>query len=349
MNLSKINIFETDYPENYRWDNYKNSKLINIIFQGGTFGNFLKFFLDKFSKLTPDIQSTPFNDIGTSHKINEKSYSGLIQRYHPSFINDNEGETGLPICLILPNNEKDFLFLKTSQIFRVADKKNLPDHLWQNTISKNKNSEELKHNINKILSLYKNNTTDERIPKFIVRDFYKLEFLENLETTHDYQWFKTLKDHPFFKKQRVFHLPLSSFFNFKDFILTLKNLDNFFSLQLDFTRIYEMEDIFITGLELDSCRKQTNLTFEIIANLKKETNIKIPPLDVSFEAFLYAYIEKTYSFMIAPLTNYFFQDTDEIRSFVKSYPEHYKAMNPNLPKFNGIDNPFYLWNLKNKG
>ena len=32
--------------------------------------------------------------------------------------------------------------------------------------------------------------------------------------------------------------------------------------------------------------------------------------------------------------------------YLKYYPEHYKAMNPNLPKFNGIPNPFYLWNLK---
>jgi len=30
------------------------------------------------------------------------------------------------------------------------------------------------------------------------------------------------------------------------------------------------------------------------------------------------------------------------------YPEHYKAMNPNLPKFNGIDNPFFLHRQKTK-
>ena len=28
---------------------------------------------------------------------------------------------------------------------------------------------------------------------------------------------------------------------------------------------------------------------------------------------------------------------------IKVYPNHYKAMNPNLAKFNNIDNPFYLW------
>ena len=32
-------------PPNHRWDQDKNAKLLNIVFQGGTFGNFLRFFL----------------------------------------------------------------------------------------------------------------------------------------------------------------------------------------------------------------------------------------------------------------------------------------------------------------
>ncbi len=58
-------------------------------------------------------------------------------------------------------------------------------------------------------------------------------------------------------------------------------------------------------------------------------------------------IEKNYDFIQTPLTRNFFSDTDEILEYVKYYPNHYKAMNPNLPKFNNIDNPFHLW-AKNK-
>lgn len=36
--------------------------------------------------------------------------------------------------------------------------------------------------------------------------------------------------------------------------------------------------------------------------------------------------------------------TAEIYEYAMHYPNHYKAMNPNLPKFNNIANPFYLWN-----
>ena len=58
-------------------------------------------------------------------------------------------------------------------------------------------------------------------------------------------------------------------------------------------------------------------------------------------------IEQNYDFIQTPLTRNFFSDTNEILEYVKYYPNYYKAMNPNLPKFNNIDNPFHLW-AKNK-
>ena len=57
------------------------SHLVNIAFQGGTHGNYLRFCLDKFSTLTPDINEDPFTANNTSHKT--LNYSGLINRYHP--------------------------------------------------------------------------------------------------------------------------------------------------------------------------------------------------------------------------------------------------------------------------
>jgi hypothetical protein len=337
-----IDLFSTEFPHDHRWDQDKNAKLLNIVFQGGTFGNFLKFFLDKFSKLSPDIEATPFTDTGTSHTLRRKHFSGLIQRYHLQFINDNVGETDLPVCMILPNTAPDFLYLKTAQWFRAGDHKNLPDHLWNKKILENKNSRS-NDAVDNICSLYNISLDNEYIPKFIVRDWYKLEFLEDITTTYNSQWFKTFKDHPFFCKQKTHHFPLESFFKFDIFISNIKKLDSVFDIQLDFNRISEMQDIFMQGYNLDIYRQQTNLVTSIIDNLLSNENMLIPELDVSFEGFLYARIEKTYPFVIAPLTNHFFKDTDEIRSYVKNYPEHYKAMNPLMPTFNNIPNPFYLY------
>ena len=58
------------------------------------------------------------------------------------------------------------------------------------------------------------------------------------------------------------------------------------------------------------------------------------------------WIEKNNSFIQVPNTREFFKDTLEIVEYIEFYPNHYKAMNPNLPMFNGIPNPFHLWSLK---
>ena len=64
------------------------------------------------------------------------------------------------------------------------------------------------------------------------------------------------------------------------------------------------------------------------------------------EAYLYAKLEEENDYVIMPLVNNFFQNTKDILEYITYYPKHYKAMNPNLPTFNGIPNPFYLANLK---
>ena len=61
------------------------------------------------------------------------------------------------------------------------------------------------------------------------------------------------------------------------------------------------------------------------------------------QAYLYAKLEETNNFITMPLSESFFKNTDEIIEYIKYYPEHYKAMNPNLPIFNNIPNPFFFF------
>ena len=49
-----------------------------------------------------------------------------------------------------------------------------------------------------------------------------------------------------------------------------------------------------------------------------------------------------------PLIDNFFKNTNEIINYIKFYPEHYKAMNPNLPMFNNMPNPFFLHRQNSK-
>ena len=334
-----IDLFGTDFPSDYRWDTDRNAKLLNIVFHGGTFGNFLRYFLDKFSKRTPEIHEEPFTDIGTSHTISKTKFSGMIQRYHTSFINDNEGESGLPVCIITPSTKKHRLYLKQAQLYRAGDDKISPDDLWKKAVGEM--PERLKASAKKIKDLYNIEETAHFhwMPKFIIRDWYKLEFLQRFEDTHDYQWFDTFKTHPFFKKQKTYQLDLESFFCVDNFLESMAELDDVFKLDLDFDRMKEMRSLFNNGLELDKIRQECNMIESIFDH---EQDVEFRDLNVATEAYIYAEVEKKNDFIQMPLTNRFFRDKAELNQFVEHYPIHYKAMNPNMPEFNGIPNPYYL-------
>ena len=324
-----IDIFDTIpwQPRDYRWDTNKNAKLLNIVYHGGTFGSFLKYFIERFSTKTPDIDLDPFTESGTSHKIEKHHFSGLIQRYHQSFINDNIGETGLPVCLIIPSTEKHYLYLKKAQWFRGGDFKNSPDDLWGKPVGEM--SEMLAAKAKEIAKLY--DIRDMKhfswLPKFIVRDWYKLEFLQSMEDTYSYQWFEKFKTHPFWGGQMVFHLDLETFFAWDTFVRNIMELDAKFDLAVDFGRKAEMREIFDRGLSLDTLRQECNLVEDVLAN---QSDLSLDGLGVAHEGFIYANIEKANPDIQMPLTNRFFRDYEEIKQYIKYFPNWYRRKNPNL-------------------
>jgi hypothetical protein len=313
----------------HRWDNDRNAQLLNIIYWGGTFGSFLKFFLDKFSLKSPDIDGEPFIDTGASHST-EIKYSNLIQRYHLSFINDNSGETGLPICLIVPKLAKHFLYLKKAQWSRARSRIQefgSPDMLWQKAIGDM--PVDLKPYAEEIIKLYDIRETAyfSWLPKFIVRDWYKLEFLTPSRDWYSYQFVEQMINHEFFKDQKVLQLDLESFFDWDTFMENIVELDDMFGISLDYDRKDEMKALFDKGLSLDSIRQECNLAEDVLTN---QSDLRLDQLDVATEAFIYAEMEKANPNIQMPLTNRFFRDAEEIKQFIEHYPNWYRRPNPNI-------------------
>ena len=324
-----IDIFDVPgIPRDYRGDLFKNAKLLNILFLPGCFGNFLKYFVERFSKKTPDMERYPFTGSGASHKIKKEDFCGLVQRYHETFINDNQGEMGLPVCLISPSTKKHYLYLKKAQWFRAGDKMNSPDDLWRKAVGEM--SDSMKESAQNIIDLYdlKETAHFSWLPKFIVRDWYKLEFLKRLEDTYNYQFQKTFTAHEFFKKQKTFVLDLETFFKWEVFIENMVKLDDVFDLDLDFDRQSTMKQIFNQGLELDQMRMECNLAEDV---LEHGSDRLLGNLEVTTEAYIYAHYERQFPDIQMPLTNRFFRDTEEIKQFLDHFPDWYRRSNPNIP------------------
>ena len=119
----------------------------------------------------------------------------------------------------------------------------------------------------------------------------------------------------------------------------LQELDSKFDLDLNFENFDDIHEEFLKRNRILDTHRNTDTVLDAV---KENRDVPVPPLDIIQQAYVYAELEKQYDFVTMPMTEDFFATTKEITDYANLYPEHYKAMNPNLPKFNNIDNPFFL-------
>ena len=310
-------------------DKTGSGDLLNIVYKAGTFGHFLKYFTEKFSRHTPDITDSPFTDIGTGHGLVYSDYSGRILIHHSDFT--NTGIKGLPTVTVTARTRYDLLYIMWARLYRVDNLRLSPDMLWQKAIGEM--PELLRPHLDSIIGLYdiKEKAHYSWIPKFIVRDWYKLEFLKPLNEMTDFRIFKEWEDRDFWRNNRNFTLDLSCFFDWNKFSKAMMELDRFHSLELDFDRSNEMKTVFEQGLKLDKLR-QSVLMLERLLENDYRYDISTKDLNVIEEAFIYAHYERKHPTIQMPVTNRFFRDSEEIKQFIDNFPNWYRRKNPNLPQ-----------------
>ena len=306
-------------------------RLLNIVYQGGTHGHFLRFYIDKHSKLSPAIEGTPFTEIGTSH--NDSKCSNMVYEYHPiqptCYKNIDEPH------ILITVDEEDLLILERSVTIRAG---NFDIDTNSDQIKVDERFATLFTWSKKFNALYGLDADKVSIPRFLIRDFYKMSFLD-VKKSGFIELDKHLKET---KPDNCFELPVSHFWDKDKLLETLHEINNKFNLSLDFSDT-NIIDEFQQRMPVLKTRNRAN---NIIDSIVNKQDIDISNIDTVEQAYISAWIEKNNDYIVTPLSNYFFKTTGEILEWLEKYPQHYKAMNPNLPKFNGIPNPYYLANLK---
>ena len=316
-------------------------KLVTISYLGGSHGAFLKYFIDKFSKFTPNIVKSPFEKNGTSHN-DDVIYSGKVERdcFEDKDANPKNNyqvrDTSTPNIVITVDHESLMNFTRKSDIeldsayLDVDDTNATFDHVFS---KKYGDSFQLLYGID----INKHHS----VPVSVMRDFIKITFL-------DYKNNQTLTSMNKIKEnlsQDVETISLNDIWNTDRFIKRMQQISD--ALNLGLILDTDAVSLHTEFLSRRVNNETWNRVFSIIEALKKEENMDCSKLDIVEQGYLSSWIEQNYKFVQTPLTRKYFSDTKEIIEYVKYYPNHYKAMNPNLPKFNDIDNPFHLW-AKNK-
>jgi hypothetical protein len=306
--------------------------LLTIINQPGMHHNFLRYVLDSCSTITPPLSELPFTETGTSHK--KLNYSDTFKLLEPDYIRPIREQGQGPFVLCVAD---DLLYFERSCVSREGDRNNdlLKSHNFINWQPWNK------HYVDAIIEDYKLEK-NKTIPKFILRDSIKKSYLD-LKNKGYFLQNQKLVDSVNNTGTDNYFFPVSSFFTLEKFIKELTKLNDKYHLQLSFE---DVPYVYSQFAERNQILKNHFVVYEIITAIKNKENIQIPDLDVFQEGYIYAELEKSNDFILMPMINNFYTNTREIIEYLQHYPDHYKAMNPNLPTFNNIPNPFYLWNLK---
>jgi len=322
-------------------------KLVNILYFGGSHGAFLRFFIDKFSALTPKIKDSPFLDNGPSHNLSV-TYSGKGERYGGVDPNGNPYNNyelprkGEPHVLIVLDEES--LMNYTRLKFTRPSDHELISHEFMCKDDGVEVSEPFKkfyrHNF---LAIYDIDLISKKhLPTALIRDFMKINFLDITKNRSFSLCKKVLKN----VDANTVCINLSEIWNTQSFMTKMSEINERFDLHL----VLNDEAIALHQEFLQ--RRKNNDTWDrasnIIDAIKNKKNMSCLGLDLVEQGFINAWLEKNYNYIQTPFTRNFFSDTNEIQEYVTYFPNSYKAMNPNLPTFNGKANPFYLWANRKK-
>lgn len=311
---------------------------IYIFNSAGCHGHYLTYLIDRLSRKTPIINELPFNSMGNSHK--KINYSGFAKFIDGGVFNLHGNLKNKKIIKIIYDQE--ILYYERVAMNRAGDA-DRDIHNLHNDISFLKDYN--KEFYNKIYKLY--SLDNDAVPKWLMRDAYKLGFLDwnnQGSVKSSKQEIKWARDN-LQNQNNVHFLNVGIFFTTENLKKELKKINDVFQLELDFTDVDKIHNEF---MKLNKILQTHNYTDIVLNAVYNNENINVPPLDIVQQAYVYAKLEEKNDFITMPMTETFFNNTREIIDYINYYPEHYKAMNPNLPTFNNIPNPFFLHRQKNK-
>ena len=305
---------------------------IYVFNSAGCHGHYLTYLIDRLSNRTPKIEQLPFNNIGNSH--NSVNYSGFVKFIDSSEYEKFKSLKDTNIIKILYSN--DILYYERVAMARAGDANRDIDNIHGDiSFLKSYNKEFY----NKIYTLY--SVENDSVPKWLLRDAYKLGFLDwhkqgsVVNSRQDIKWI----ENNLVEDNTVRYTQVGVFLAPEKLKRALQEFDNEFGLELSFKNFDSINKEFVSRNKILQTHGNTKLVLDAV---KEQRDISVPPLDIIQQAYVYAELEKQFDFITMPMTESFFVTTKEITDYVNLYPHHYKAMNPNLPKFNNIDNPFFL-------
>jgi hypothetical protein len=292
---------------------------IQIVYHPGMFGRLLRWLLDRFS---PDCQfkhiDNPWDKDNKVHGFFEYNTEKL------TCIDLNQKIRLLDISadkIVINFDLNDLLFAERCTFYRSIGHENEDDR-YKSLIS---NSD------TKLLNLFK--IDKNKNSKTVTKELYKIQLHD---AKNGIWWDSIIK---FMSDSTHYQFPVYALWNKDMFIQQLKNISDRFALDLE-----------INETIIDNVTKKIGETYtiktkdrakDVLEAVQNKKQMDCSELDIVEQAWIEVILEKQNDSIIFPYGTNWFKDTNQINEFLNTYPSYLKHMNPRLPWYNNIKNPFY--------
>ena len=296
-------------------------KPINVLYAPGTFGNCLRWLLDKFTG-NPKLHNidSPWDSDNRVHGF-ENVLSGNFPRAHQQKGLDEDGPKDHLEKIIISFDPKDMLFIERCGFHRdpgnetdTARYKNVVDGFNQKFISES----------------FGNDFSNKHVAKEIM----KIKFHNDKQNAY---WNSMLD---FIRDERHQKFDMYSLWDTEKLALELDAISNRFALNMQIDK--KVLDNVTNKIKNNHVVETKGRADEVLRAISEDMNVYCGDLDIVEQAYIETVLEKKHDSVLFPFGTNWFSNSKDIVEFLKTYPTYLKHMNPRLPWYNGNKNPFYL-------
>ena len=300
-----------------------NKKIpIQVIYAPGTFGNCVRWMFDRFTKVSNfEGIDSPWDEDHRAHGFDEDAFDRRFKRGHQL-----DGRLDSPDLdsykLVLCFEPKDLVFVERCGFYRNPG--------WEkNEKSRYKNIIDLAD-----ASFVKKSFGSVSSSKSVAKELLKIQF----HNMGKHLWWNSMKK--FIADKNHHQFDLCSLWDHDRLKKELEKVSERYTLDFDIDEkvIHNVVEKIKKSYPVIT-RKRAH---QVLNAISSNVNIDCNDLDIVEQAYIEAELEKIYDCVIFPYGSNWFNDTAQIREFLDTYPAYLKHMNPRLPWYNNIKNPFYL-------
>ena len=296
---------------------------LQIIFAPGTYGHCLRWLLDRFSP------ETKFKNIDSPwHQNNSVHYTFPDEMYSSKFclghqLNGSWGELTENVNnVVISYGLEDLLTVERLGYYRAGG--------WD---TNEKRYKLIIGNADKEFVGQTFGNLDRLSGKFVAKELKKIEFHDHENQT----WWKAIQNH--MDNKANFQLQLDSLLNKDRLIQQISDLSERFNLKLNIEE-HVIENV-VKKISQDNVIITRGRAKDLLECIEQNKMMECSDFDILEQAWVETVLEKTNDSLLFPYGN-FFNNSFDIIEFLRTYPSYLKHMNPRLPWYNKMQNPFYL-------